>query len=146
MKELELRCVSTIQLCIVDNIINNVMDENSALTLWEKLEKFYLAKTNKLHLKWQFYRLGMEEGGNLMEHMNVFNGYLYQLRKVDVKIEEPFCFLLRFQICQLLRVEKVQHLRLKVRIREGHLMVDPEETTGPVLVPKKMVYNAKQRI
>ncbi|GFY95706.1 filament-like protein [Actinidia rufa] len=30
----------------------------------------------------------MEEGGSLMEHMNVFNGYLNQLRKVDVKIDE----------------------------------------------------------
>ncbi|GFS30734.1 hypothetical protein Acr_00g0013680 [Actinidia rufa] len=54
---------------------------------WKKL---YLAKslTNKLHLKWQLYRLKMEEGENLMEHMNVFNGYLDQLRKVDVKIDE----------------------------------------------------------
>ncbi|KAF7152647.1 hypothetical protein RHSIM_Rhsim01G0101400 [Rhododendron simsii] len=30
----------------------------------------------------------MEEGGNLMEHMNMFNGYLDQLRKIDAKIEE----------------------------------------------------------
>ncbi|KAM1461397.1 hypothetical protein ACFXTO_046582 [Malus domestica] len=30
----------------------------------------------------------MDEGGNLMDHMNVFNGYLDQLRKVDVKVEE----------------------------------------------------------
>ena len=54
------------------------MDEDSASALWEKLEKLYLAKslTNKLHLKRQLYKLKMEEGGNLMEHMNVFNGYL----------------------------------------------------------------------
>ncbi|GFZ05626.1 hypothetical protein Acr_17g0011980 [Actinidia rufa] len=32
-------CVSTIRLCIADNIINNVMDEDSASALWEKLEK-----------------------------------------------------------------------------------------------------------
>ncbi|KAM1562238.1 hypothetical protein ACFX1Z_005269 [Malus domestica] len=30
----------------------------------------------------------MDEGGNLMDHMNVFNKYLDQLRKVDVKVEE----------------------------------------------------------
>ncbi|GFS39105.1 hypothetical protein Acr_00g0061200 [Actinidia rufa] len=89
-EELMMKCVSTIRLCIADNIINNVMDEDSASALWEKLEKLYLAKslTNKLHLKRQLYRLKMEEGGNLMEHMNVFNGYLDQLRKVDVKIDE----------------------------------------------------------
>lgn len=89
-EELMMKCVSTIRLCIADNIINNVMDEDSASALWEKLEKLYLAKslTNKLHLKRQLYRLKMEEGGSLMEHMNVFNGYLDQLRKVDVKIDE----------------------------------------------------------
>ncbi|GFZ05681.1 hypothetical protein Acr_17g0012530 [Actinidia rufa] len=76
-EELMMKCVSTIRLCITDNIINNVMDEDedSASALWEKLEKLYLAKslTNKLHLKRQLYRLKMEEGGSLMEHMNVFN-------------------------------------------------------------------------
>ncbi|GFZ21302.1 Calcineurin-like metallo-phosphoesterase superfamily protein [Actinidia rufa] len=89
-EELMMKCVSTIRLCIADNIINNVMDEDLASALWEKLEKLYLAKslTNKLHLKRQLYRLKMEEGGSLMEHMNVFNGYLDQLRKVDVKINE----------------------------------------------------------
>ncbi|GFS40804.1 wall associated kinase-like 7 [Actinidia rufa] len=89
-EELMMKCVSTIRLCIADNIINNVMDGDSASALWEKLEKLYLAKslTNKLHLKRQLYRLKMEEGGSLMEHMNVFNGYLDQLRKVDVKIDE----------------------------------------------------------
>ena len=84
-EELELKCVSTIRLCITDNIINNVMDEDEASALWEKLKKLYLAKslTNKLHLKRQLYRLKMEEGRNLMEHMNAFNGYLDQLRKID---------------------------------------------------------------
>ncbi|GFZ04980.1 hypothetical protein Acr_17g0005520 [Actinidia rufa] len=54
---------------------------------WKKL---YLAKslTNKLHLKATI--ISAKDGGrrNLMEHMNVFNGYLDQLRKVDVKIDE----------------------------------------------------------
>ncbi|CAL9015226.1 unnamed protein product, partial [Prunus brigantina] len=87
---LESRCVSTIRHCIADNIINNFMDEDSPPALWGKLEKLYIAKslTNKLHLKRQLYKLKMEEGGNLMDHMNVFNGCIDQLRKVDVKIEE----------------------------------------------------------
>ncbi|CAL9006776.1 unnamed protein product, partial [Prunus brigantina] len=66
------------------------MDEDSPPALWGKLEKLYIAKslTNKLHPKRQLYKLKMEEGGNLMDHMNVFNGCIDQLRKVDVKIEE----------------------------------------------------------
>ncbi|KAI8538560.1 hypothetical protein RHMOL_Rhmol09G0113400 [Rhododendron molle] len=89
-EELESRCVSTIRLCIADNTINHVMDEDLASALGEKLEKLYLAKslTNKSHLKRQLYKLKMEEGGNLMEHMNAFNSYLDQLRKIDAKIEE----------------------------------------------------------
>ena len=89
-EELESQCVSTIRLYIADNIINNVMDEDSPSALWDKLEKLYLAKslTNKLHLKRQLYKLKMDDGDNLMDHMNVFNGCLDQLRKVDVNIEE----------------------------------------------------------
>ncbi|KAM0983960.1 hypothetical protein TB1_010843 [Malus domestica] len=45
-EELESRCVSTIQHCIADNIINNVMDEDYAPALWEKLEKLYIAKNS----------------------------------------------------------------------------------------------------
>lgn len=88
--DIEEKCVSTIRLNIADNIINNVGDEDFAPKLWEKLEKLYLRKslTTKLNLKRELYRLKMEEGGNLMEHMNVFNGLLDQLAKAAVKIEE----------------------------------------------------------
>lgn len=33
-------------------------------------------------------RLKMAVGGNIIEHMNVLNGMVDQLEKVDVKIEE----------------------------------------------------------
>ena len=84
-KNLESKCVSTIRLCIADNIINNVIDENSALALWKKLEKLYLVKslTTKLNLK-DLYRLKMEDGANLLKHLNVFKGLLDQLGRVDV--------------------------------------------------------------
>ena len=51
-EDLELECISTIRLCILDNIINNVIDEDSAPALWKKLEKLYLGKslTMKLNL------------------------------------------------------------------------------------------------
>ncbi|EOY07366.1 Adenine nucleotide alpha hydrolases-like superfamily protein [Theobroma cacao] len=52
-----------------------------------KLEKIYLAKSlsNKLQLRRKLYRLKMEENGDLMKHMNEFNGIIDQLKKVDVK-------------------------------------------------------------
>ncbi|WRX24614.1 zinc finger protein [Theobroma cacao] len=88
--ELEQRCVNTIRLCIGDNVFDHVIDEDSALRLWAKLEKIYLAKSlsNKLQLRRKLYRLKMEENGDLMKHMNEFDGIIYQLKKVDVKVEE----------------------------------------------------------
>ncbi|WRX09694.1 zinc finger protein [Theobroma cacao] len=88
--ELEQRCVSTIRLCIGDNVFNHVIDEDSALRLWAKLEKIYLAKSfsNKLQLRRKLYCLKMEENGDLMIHMNEFDGIIDQLKKDDVKVEE----------------------------------------------------------
>ncbi|KAK9937625.1 hypothetical protein M0R45_014403 [Rubus argutus] len=88
--ELESRCVSTIRLFIADNIINNVNDVDSAPELWERMEKLYLGKglQTKLNLKRDLYKLKMEEGANLVEHLNVFKGLLAQLSNVEVKVEE----------------------------------------------------------
>ena len=89
-EDIESKCLSTIRQYIGDNIINNFIEEDTVPKLWEKLEKMYLGKnlTTKLNLKRDLYRLKMEEGGNLMNHMNVFHGLVDQLKKVGVKIEE----------------------------------------------------------
>jgi len=39
-------------------------------------------------MKRDLYRLKMDDGANLMEHLNVFKGLLDQLGRVDVKVEE----------------------------------------------------------
>ncbi|CAL2231882.1 unnamed protein product [Prunus armeniaca] len=116
-EELESWCISTIRHYIVDNVINNFMDEDSALALWDKLGQLYIAKslTNKLHMKRQLYKLKMEGGWNLIDHMSMFNRCMYQLQKIDVKIEEED----------------------KEGITEGHLMVDLREIAGSDLVPKE---------
>lgn len=58
--------------------------------LYKKLKKMYLGKnfTKKLNLMRDLYCLKMEKGDNLIHHMNVFLGLVYQLKKVNVKIEE----------------------------------------------------------
>ncbi|WRX29374.1 hypothetical protein QQP08_021861 [Theobroma cacao] len=88
--ELEQRCVSTIRLCIRDNVFNHVIDEDSSPRLWAKLEKIYLTKSlsNKLQLRRKLYCIKMEDNGDLMKHMNKFDGIIDQLKKVDVKVEE----------------------------------------------------------
>ncbi|KAI9186661.1 hypothetical protein LWI28_019633 [Acer negundo] len=63
------------------------MEEKSAKGTWEKL---YMGKTlsNKLTLKNQLYGLKMEEGGDVMAHLNDFNRCISNLIWVDVKYEE----------------------------------------------------------
>jgi hypothetical protein len=52
-KELEAKAVATIQLCLGDDMMYHVMDEESPAVVWLKLESQYMSKsmTNKLYLK-----------------------------------------------------------------------------------------------
>lgn len=65
---MEMRVVNTIHLCLADNVLFNVMDENLTPVLWEKLEKLYMGNsfTNKLYLKGQLYGVKMAEGANML--------------------------------------------------------------------------------
>ena len=52
-EKLDLKAVSMIQLCLVDEVMYNVMDEEMATGLWLRLETLYMTKSlsNKLYLK-----------------------------------------------------------------------------------------------
>jgi hypothetical protein len=51
-EELDMKAVSTIRLLLADEVIYDVMEENSTAGIWLNLEKRYMSKslTNKLHL------------------------------------------------------------------------------------------------
>lgn len=53
-------------------------------------KRIHLAKnlTNKMFLKWKFYKLRMEEGKDLVEHQFIFKEILDQLKKYNMKIDE----------------------------------------------------------
>jgi hypothetical protein len=89
-KELEAKAVATIRLCLGDNVMYHVMDEESLATVWLKLESWYMSKslTNKFYLKQWLYGLETAEGSNLSQHINVFNQILGDLKRVDVKFED----------------------------------------------------------
>ena len=74
-KDSEMRAVSTISMCLVDEMMYDVMDEESLTAIWLKLENRYMSKslTNKLLLKKKLYGLKMVEGLTLYQHINVFN-------------------------------------------------------------------------
>jgi hypothetical protein len=89
-KKLKAKVVATIRLCLGDDMMYHVMDEESPAAVWLKLESRYILKslTNKLYLKQQLYGLKMTESLDLSQHINVFNQIIGDLKKVDVKFED----------------------------------------------------------
>ena len=74
-KELEAKAVAIIWLCLGDDVMYHVMDEESPAVVWLKLESRYMSKSlmNKLYLKQRLYGLKMVEGSDLSQHINIFN-------------------------------------------------------------------------
>ena len=66
-KDLEVKATTTMRLCLADDEMYHVMDEESPTTIWLKLESRYMFKslTNKLYLKQKLYGLKMAEGLDL---------------------------------------------------------------------------------
>ncbi len=88
--ELQERAVATIRLCLDDDVMQYVIEEESPAEVWKKLEARYMSKslTNKLYLKRKLYRLRMEEGSDLEQHINAFNQIIGDLKRVEVKFED----------------------------------------------------------
>ena len=88
-EDLDARALSTIRLCLADEVLFNIIEENTASSLWEKLEKLCMTKslTNRIYLKRQLYSVRME-GSKVAEHLNVFNTPICQLIDMEVKIQE----------------------------------------------------------
>ena len=89
-KDSKTRPALTIRMCLADEVMYHVMDEESPTTIWLKLEIQYMSKslTNKLLLKKKLYGLKMAEGSVLDEHINLFNHIISDLNRVDVKFKE----------------------------------------------------------
>jgi len=85
---MDLKAATTIQLCLADEVMCNVMDEKMATRLCSRLET-YMTKSfsNKLYLKKQLYGLRMNEGTTVSDHLNFFNKVINELLPVDVKID-----------------------------------------------------------
>ena len=82
--------MTIIRLCLGDDVMYHVMDEESPVAIWLKLESRYMSKslTNKLYLKQRLYGLKMVEGSDLSQHINAFNQIISDLKRVDVKFED----------------------------------------------------------
>jgi hypothetical protein len=87
--EIDVRALSAICLCLVNDVLFKIVSEKTSINLWTKLERLYMTKslTNKIFLKRQLYSLRMKEGTKIDDHLNVFNTFLVQLTSMRVKFE-----------------------------------------------------------
>jgi len=76
-------------MCLSDEILYNVMNEETTADLWCRLESLYMTKSlsNKLFKKKHVYSLRMKEGTSIL-HLNAFNKILSDLLALEVILEE----------------------------------------------------------
>ena len=57
-----MQAAGTIRLCLSDQVMYHVMDENVLKKIWDKLESQFMSKTatNKVYLKQKLYKLSMQ--------------------------------------------------------------------------------------
>ena len=84
------KAVSTIELCLANEVLSNTMGETIAAKLWTKLESLYMMKclSNVLYLKKKLYEMKMKEGAPIHEHLSIFNTIISDLLCVDQKLQE----------------------------------------------------------
>ena len=60
-EDMQVQAAATIRLCLADQVMYHVMDEDTPKGIWDKLANRYMSKsaTNKLYLKQKFYGLKM---------------------------------------------------------------------------------------
>jgi len=92
---------ATVIVCLSNEVLYNVMNEEIIAGLWCRLESLYMTKSlsNKLFMKKQFYNLQMKEGKPILKYLNVFNRILSNLLALEVKLkEEDKALLLLFSL------------------------------------------------
>ena len=100
--DINFRAKVMIILCLSDEILYNVMKEETTTSLWCRIESLYMTKSlwNKLFMKKQLYSFRMKEGMSILQHLNAFNKILSDLLALEVKLEkeEDKTFLLLFSL------------------------------------------------
>ena len=75
-------------LCLSDEVLYNVMNEETTAGLWCRLESLYMMKSLSNKLFMQLYRFRMKECTHILQHLNAFNRILSDLLALNVNLEE----------------------------------------------------------
>ncbi|MBA0756786.1 hypothetical protein Gogos_022163, partial [Gossypium gossypioides] len=89
-EELNEKALSTIQLCVINNTLQEVLNEKIMSTLCKKLEALYMKKslTNRLVLKQRLYTFRMVEGESIRTHVSEFVTLLNDLKNLEAEISD----------------------------------------------------------
>ena len=87
---MEDKALSTIQLCLSDCTLQEILTETKAADAWAKLEKTYMQKTvtNRLRLKQRFHSLRMTEGTPLKSHISEYTALLNDMERIGIKTDD----------------------------------------------------------
>ncbi|KAJ0085302.1 hypothetical protein Patl1_08742 [Pistacia atlantica] len=96
-----------IRICLEDSVLMNVMDQDTAKGLWQKLENMYLSKSlvNVLFRRKKLYNLRMHDGDSLATYLDEFNTLVNQLLAVDVQLTESEKVMSWEYVCSTLLAE-----------------------------------------
>ncbi|XP_024315863.1 uncharacterized protein LOC106865951 isoform X2 [Brachypodium distachyon] len=84
------KAMAQIQLHLHNNILQEVLTEKTAATLWLKLEEICMSKdlTSKMHVKQKLFLHRLQEGGNVLNHITEFKEIISDLAAMEVKYDE----------------------------------------------------------
>lgn len=90
------QAVAMIQKYIDRSLFKHVSTYTNVYELWTKLESLIQKRTprNKAYLVKQLAKLEYKDGQNMIEHLNISKGFVNQLAKAKIKIEEDWQTLL----------------------------------------------------
>ncbi|MFQ6634442.1 hypothetical protein Gotur_010851 [Gossypium turneri] len=89
-EELDEKTLSTIQLCLANTVLQELLMEKTSSTLWKMLETLYVTKSlaNLLVLKQRLFTFLMNKCELLIDHISQFNTLLNDLKNVEVQIDD----------------------------------------------------------
>ena len=82
--------MSLIQLYLHNDILQEVLQEKTAVELWLKLESICMSKdlNSKMHVKMKLFTHKLQEGGSMMNHLSIFKEIITDLVSMEVKYDD----------------------------------------------------------